>query len=88
MHVHQEFSASLEKLKLKGNDFSMTRSRFQIFRGRKTSIERGEERVYAPPISQGATTELAMIKIINRAIHCISIRILTLLDNLIVFGTS
>ena len=39
-----EFSVSLERVELYRDDFSVTRTRFQIFGGYKTSIERRKER--------------------------------------------
>ena len=43
MHVHEEFSKILERVALYGEDFSVTRTRFQVFRGYKKSTKRREE---------------------------------------------
>ena len=54
----------------------------------KNRLNGKNEVPYTPPISEGATTELAIIKITTQPIHCTSKRISSELDSFIVFGTS
>ena len=46
----------------------------------KHRLDAAKKELYTPPISQGATTKSAMIKIITRAGHCNSKWIFPLLD--------
>ena len=67
VHVHYKLRASLESHEFYRDDSSVTS--FRVLRVYKKSIERREESAFSP-ISQGATTESAIIIISTRAIHC------------------
>ena len=51
VHVHGEFSASLERVKLYPDDSIVTRTRFRVFRATKHRLNAEKKMPYTPPIN-------------------------------------